>query len=392
MTDQIAQRMSEIPLSGIRAVMEKVDAMRREGRTVIPFYIGRPDFDTPVHIKEAAKQALDQGQTAYTSNYGTLELRKAIAATLARENGLKVDPASQVLVTVGANEAIAVAMLATLNPGDEVLLPDPMWPNYIYCARLAGARAVSVPLSETNSFELDPSDLERLVTKRTRMVLINSPHNPTGAVYSPQVIEGIADVVYRHGLTLLSDEIYDRIVFDGARPVSPGTLERIADQTITVNGFSKAYSMTGWRLGYAAASPALINAMLRVHQNVATCAVAFAQAGGVVALNGPQDSVVAMVAEFDRRRRAIVAAFQDMPGVSLVTPRGAFYAFPNCKSLGLTSAEVADQLLTQAGIAVVPGTAFGQYGEGYLRLAYSCSFDDVQRGMAALRNYLTQRR
>ena len=392
MTDHIAQRMSDIPFSGIREVMEKVDAMRREGRTVVPFYIGRPDFDTPTHIKEAAKQALDQGQTAYTSNYGTLELRKAIAATLARENGLIVDPAKQVIVTVGANEAISIAMLATLNPGDEVLIPDPMWLNYMYCAKLAGARVVSVPLSESNAFQLDPADLEHRITKRTRMVLINSPHNPTGAVYSRQVIEGVADVVCRHGLLLLSDEIYDRIVFDGAKPVSPGTFERIADQTLTVNGFSKAYSMTGWRLGYVVANPALTNAMVRVHQYTTTCATSFAQAGGVAALNGPQDSVAAMVAEFDRRRRAIIAAFRDMPGASLVPPQGAFYAFPSFKSLGCTSAELTDRLLTQAGVAVVPGSTFGQYGEGHVRLAYSCSFEDVQRGMTALRDYFAKRR
>ncbi len=392
MTDQIAQRMSDIPFSGIREVTERVDALHREGRSVIPFYIGRPDFDTPAHIKEAAKQALDQGQTAYTSTYGSLELRKAIAATLARESGLKVDPAKQVIVTVGANEAVCIAMLATLNPGDEVLVPDPMWPNYMRGARLAGARVVSVPLSEGNAFQLDPQDLESHITKRTRMVLINSPHNPTGAVYSRQVIEGVADVVYHHGLLLLSDEIYDRIVFDGTRPVSPGTFERIADQTITVNGFSKTYSMTGWRLGYVVASPALTDAMVRVHQHITTCATSFAQAGGVAALNGPQDSVAAMVSEFDRRRRAIVAAFQDMPGASLVTPQGAFYAFPSIKSLGVTSAEFADQLLTRAGVALVGGTAFGQYGEGYLRLSYSCSFEDVQRGMAALRDYLAKRR
>jgi aminotransferase len=389
MTDYEAVRMKEIPFSAIREVFEKVNAMRRDGHPVVPFHIGRPDFDTPEHIKRAAKRALDDGLTAYTSNFGLLDLRKAIAGSLARDDGLHVDPERQIIVTVGANEAILMAMLATLNPGDEVLIPDPMWLHYLYCARLAGADVVSVPLVESNGFQLDPVDLERRITKRTRMVLLNSPHNPTGAVFRRETIEAVADVVYRHGLLLLSDEIYQRIIYDGVQNISPGTFESIAGQTLTVSGFSKTYSMTGWRLGYVVASPELISCLIRVHQYTTVCATSFAQAGAVAALTGPQDCVVAMVGEFDRRRQAILTAFRDMPGTSLVPPKGAFYAFPNISALGVNSRDIAGQLLEQAGIALVPGSAFGRYGEGYLLIAYSCSLSEVQRGMAAMREYFS---
>jgi len=380
-------RMREIPFSGIRKVFEKVGAMRSQGRSVVSFHIGRPDFDTPAHIKEAAKGALDAGLTAYTSNFGLLELRQAIAATLARDSDLHVDPERQVIVTVGANEAILIAMLATLNPGDEVLIPDPMWLHYLYCARLAAAHVVSVPLSESNEFQLDPDDLERRITKHTRMVVLNSPHNPTGAVFTRETIEAVADMVYRHGLLLLSDEIYDRIIYDDAQPTSPGTFEHIADQTLTVNGFSKTYAMTGWRLGYVVGSPELIGSLIRVHQYTTVCATSFAQAGAVAALTGPQDCVTSMVSEFDRRRRRIVETFEAMPGASLVTPKGAFYAFPNIRALGASSRELASELLEQGGVALVPGSAFGQYGEGYLRIAYSCSLSDVERGMATMKDH-----
>lgn len=387
MDDIEARRMRDIPFSGIRKVFERANALRNEGRPVVPFYIGRPDFDTPEHIKDAAKQALDRGITAYTSNYGLPELREAIAQNLYIERGWTVDPETQVIVTVGANEGILMAMLATLNPGDEVLIPDPMWLHYFYCARLADARVVGVPLRESNSFQLDPAELEERITNRTRMVLINSPHNPTGAVFTPEVISAVADVVYRHGLILVTDEIYEKMVYGGAAHVSPCGIEKIADQTILIHGFSKTYAMTGWRLGYAVASSKLVDALIRVHQYTTVCATSFAQAGAVAAMNGPQDCVRNMVAEFDRRRQALVDAFADMPGTSLVTPRGAFYAFPNVSALGANSAEVAEQLLDRAGVAVVPGSAFGEQGEGHIRISYACSLADVQRGMEAMRRF-----
>ncbi len=382
-----AERMKDIPFSSIRKVFEQVNSMKREGRSIVPFHIGRPDFDTPDHIKASAKQALDAGLTAYTSNYGILELRQAIAEKLQMDNGLTVDPDRQIIVTVGANEAVLLAMMATLNPGDEVLVPDPMWLHYFYCARMVGARVVSVPLSEKYGYQLDPADLERYITKRTRMLVLNSPHNPTGAVFTREVIEAVAAVVERYGLLLLSDEIYERITYDGVEHVSPGIFESIADRTLTVGGFSKSYAMTGWRLGYITASPELIGIMIRVHQYTTVCATSFAQAGAVTALKGPQDCVTKMVAEFDRRRRAIVAAFEELPGADLVTPKGAFYAFPNLTALGTNSEEAARKLLTHAEIAVVPGSAFGENGEGHVRISYACSLSDVERGMDKLKDY-----
>jgi aminotransferase len=386
-----AERMDDIPFSSIRKVFEQVDKLKAEGRTIYPFYIGRPDFDTPAHIKEAAKQALDEGLVAYTSNYGIPELRQAIASKLDKENHLKVDPNREIIVTVGDNEAILMAMLGLLNPGDEVLIPDPMWLHYFYCARLAGAQVVSVPLRAVDGFQLDPAEITKRITPRTKMVIINTPHNPTGVVYSRETLQAVADIAEQHGLLVLSDEIYEKIIYDDAEHISLGTFPNIANQTITVNGFSKSYAMTGWRLGYVVARPEIINVLVRVHQYTTVCATSFAQAGAVAAINGPQDSIGYMVGQFDQRRRAIIEAFQEIEGASMVTPKGAFYSFPDLSSLDKDSQIIASILLQDTGVAVVPGSAFGQYGEGHVRLSYSCSLADVKSGMEALKNYWRQK-
>jgi len=382
-----AERMKDIPPSTIMGVFDQVSALKAEGRSIVSLFIGRPDFDTPDHIKDAAKEALDAGMTAYTSNYGIAELRQAIAEKLKNDNGLVFDPDTQIIVTSGANEAVFMAMMALLNAGDEVIVPDPMWSHYFQCARLAEARVVSVPMDEQNGYQLNPDDLEKAITDKTRMLVLNSPHNPTGVIYTHETVEAIAEVVERHGLLLISDEIYDRITYDDVELVSPGTIESIADRTITINGFSKTYSMTGWRLGYVAAHPDLTKAMIRVHQYTTVCATSFAQVGGVAALTGPQDSVGEMVAEFDRRRQVIVEAFQEMPGASVVEPKGAFYVFPNISALGRSAQQVADELLREAGVAVVPGHVFGVTGEGHIRISYAASLEDVKRGMEALIEY-----
>jgi len=385
-----AERMDDIPFSSIRKVFEQVDRLKAEGRAIYPFYIGRPDFDTPAHIKEAAKRALDSGMVAYTSNYGIPELRQALAAKLDKENKLKVDPEREIIVTVGANEAVLMIMMGLLNPGDEVLIPDPMWLHYFYCAKLAGARVVSVPLREADGFQLDPAEIEKRITPRTRMLVINSPHNPTGVVYTRETLQAVANIAERHGLLVLSDEIYEKIIYDGAEHISLATFPNIANQTITVNGFSKSYAMTGWRLGYVIAKPEIIGVLIRVHQYTTVCATSFAQAGAVAALTGPQDSIAYMVGQFDQRRRAIVEAFKVVNGASLVTPKGAFYAFPNLSKLDPSSEAVANLLLNQTGVAVVPGSAFGECGEGHVRISYSCSLQNVQDGMNALQAYWQQ--
>jgi aminotransferase len=386
----VSRRMRPIPFSDIRQVFEQVSELKSRGLSPAPFHIGQPDFDTPAHIKQAAVEALQQGLTAYTSNYGLPALREAIALRLRRENSIPVDPDTQIIVTVGSNEAIFMAMLATLNPGDEVLIPNPSWLHYFYCAELAGAKVVSVPLREENAFQLDPDDLERRVTRRTRMLVINSPHNPTGAVFSRAVIQAIASFVEKHRLLLLSDEIYDKMIYDSQVHLSPAALEAIRDQTITVNGFSKTYAMTGWRVGYVAASPALISAMIRVHQYSTICATSFAQAGALAALTGPQDCVDQMTAEFARRRKIVVESIQAMPGLSLVPPQGAFYAFPNATKLGADSGTVSKLLLEKANVAVVPGRTFGEFGQGFIRISFACSLPEIEAGMNSLAQFCRQ--
>jgi aspartate/methionine/tyrosine aminotransferase len=382
-----ADRLKEIPFSSIRQLFERVSELNRQGRTPVPFYIGQPDFDTPEHIKKAAKDALDRGLTAYTSNYGLPALLEAIGGKLARENGIQVDPFKQIIVTAGSNEAVFASMLATLNPGDEVLIPDPSWLHYFYCARMAGARVISVPLRQENAFQIDPDDLKRLVTSRTRMLVLNSPHNPTGSVMSPEITLATASLVEKYHLLLLSDEIYEKMVYDGLSSTSPASIEAIQDQTITINGFSKSYAMTGWRIGYVAASPSLIDAIVRVHQYSVICATSFGQAGALAALTGSQECVGLMLAEFARRRKVVIDSLRQIPGLSLVPPAGAFYAFPSITALGASSQEIADLLLEQANVAVVPGSAFGKYGEGFIRVSFACSLQQVKKGMHSIAQF-----
>ena len=373
-----ARRMGSIPFSGIRKIFQAAVDLEREGKDVIHLEVGRPDFDTPQHIKAAAKQALDEGFVHYTSNYGAPELREAIAEKLLDRNGIRVDPENEVVVTVGANEAILMTMLALLDPGDEVLIPDPIWLHYFYCAQLAEAKPVHVPLYEDNKFQIDPSDLERAITPRSKMIVVNSPHNPTGAVLGLETLEAIAQIAIKHDLLVLSDEIYEKIIYDGVRHYSIASLPGMADRTPTVNGFSKAYSMTGWRLGYVAARKKLIDSLIRVHQYSATCATSFAQKGAVAAYRDSQDCVRDMVGEFDRRREFLVQSLEQMEGVSCVRPEGAFYVFPSVKELGVPDEKLATYLLHEANVALVPGSAFGEYGQGYLRLSYANSHHNIE--------------
>jgi aminotransferase len=388
--DWEARRMNAIPFSGIRKIFQAAVALEREGKEVIHLEVGRPDFDTPQHIKEAAKRALDEGFVHYTSNYGAPELREAIAQKLLNENGIRVDAENEVIVTVGANEAILLAMLALLDPDDEVLIPDPIWLHYFYCARLAEAKPIHVPLREENKFQIDPSDLEEAISPRTKMVVVNSPHNPTGAVLGKKTLEAIARIAIEHDLLVISDEIYEKIIYDGVQHYSMASLPGMAERTLTVNGFSKAYSMTGWRLGYVAARKTLIDSLIRVHQYSATCATSFAQKGAVAAYRASQDCVRDMVNEFDRRRRFLVESLEEIEGVSCVRPEGAFYVFPSVKGLGVPDEKLATYLLEEAGVALVPGSAFGKYGQGYLRLSYANSYQNIEAAVEridkALRN------
>jgi aminotransferase len=388
MADWEAERMKCIPFSGIRKVFEKARSLEEKGHRVINLGIGRPDFDTPVHIKQATKEALDAGMVHYSSNYGLPELRAGVAAKLQQDNGLTYDPNGEIIVTVGANEAILMAMAATLNPGDEVIIPDPAWLHYFYCARLVGGVPVAVPLCEEMEFKLDPDDVARVITPRTRMLVVTTPHNPTGSVLDREILQALADIADEYDLLVLSDEIYEKIIYDGAEHISFATLPGMRERTLTVNGFTKAYAMDGWRLGYVAAPRELIAVLVRVHQYTTVCATTFIQMGAVAAYRGPQDCVAEMVAEFDRRRQYLIPALNEIEGISCVRPQGAFYTFPSIKATGKSSAEIADFLLEEARVALIPGSAFGQYGEGYLRIAYSNSLENIQEAMGRIKTAL----
>lgn len=383
-----AERMSMVPFSGIRQVFERAKALEREGKPVIFLETGRPDFDTPEHVKEAAKRALDAGRVHYTSNYGTPELRAAIAGKLSRENQVDYDPGSEIMVTAGAAEAVLDAFLAFLNPGDEVIFPEPSWLNYAAAARLVGAVPVALPMREENSLQLDPEEAARLITPRTRLLVLVSPHNPTGAVQSPEVIRRLAELACRHNLLVLSDEIYERIIYDGLVHLSPASLPGLRERTITVNGFSKAYSMTGWRLGYAAAPKRLLDAMNRVHQYNTACACSFAQDGALAALEGSQECVERMVAEFRRRRDLVVPALNAMKGVSCLRPGGAFYVWVNIAGLGVSCEKFAARLLEEAYVSTVPGTVFGPSGEGHIRISYANSYARLQDAMERMASFV----
>ena len=380
---QPAERMGRIPFSGIRRIFEAAAALEREGHDVVHLTVGRPDFDTPAHIKQAARDALDAGFVHYTSNYGLPELRRAIARKLATDNGLDYDE-SEVLVVQGASQAIAVAVQGFLGPGDELLVPSPAYLNYFHCATLAGATPVPVPLRDENHFQLDPDEVAARVTPRTRMLVVNTPHNPTGAVCSRDVLLRIAEIACERDLLVLSDEIYEKLVYDGAEHVSIAALPGMRERTFTVNGFAKAYSMTGWRIGYVAAPRALIDVMVRIVQYTTVCPTSFAQFGALAALEGPQGPVASMRAEFERRRGLVQRRLAGIPGLTCARLQGAFYAFPDVASYGLSDDELADRLLAEAGVAVVPGSAFGPGGAGHVRISYATDYERLAEGLDRL--------
>ena len=387
---KLADRMAGIPFSGIRKVFEEVTRREKSGENIIHLEIGRPDFDTPKRIKDKAHWALDRGHVHYTSNYGIPELRNAIARKLKSENGLNYDPSDEIIVTVGANEAVLMAMLALLNPGDEVLVPDPCWPHYFYCARLAGAVPVSVPLRREKDFQPDLEAFRDRLTPSTRMLVVNTPHNPTGAVFTEKALQGLARLAEEQNLLVLSDEIYEKMVYEGAEHCSLAAFPGMRERTVLVNGLSKIYAMTGWRLGYAAASSELAGAMIRIHQYTTVCATTFAQWGGVEALDGPQEEAAQMVAEFDRRRKLVCERLAAMRGVELVVPQGAFYVFPYVGGLNKSSEDLAWYLLDEAKVAIVPGTVLGDHGDGFVRISYANSYENLGQAMDRIARALSK--
>ncbi len=387
---ETAGRMESLPFSEIRVMMERATQMQKQGVDVIHMEIGRPDFDTPAIIKEAAYESLKKGNVFYTSNYGTPELRRAIAEKLRRDNGIDYSP-EEILVTIGVGEGTYAAVAAFLSAGDEVLVPDPVWLNYIHVPEFFGAVPVSYSLKEENNYQMDADEIESLITDKTKMLVINTPSNPTGGVQSRETLEKIARLVEKHNLIVVSDEIYEKLTYGGVKHVSFASLPGMKERTITLNGFSKCYSMTGWRLGYAAAPVACIKAMVRVHQYINTCASSFVQEAGITALEKGESAVQEMVAEYERRRDYAVDAINAIDGLSCKKPDGAFYIFVNVRSLGMTSAEAANYFLEEAHIATVPGSAFGPQGEGFIRISYACSYERIVEGMERLKKAVEKR-
>ena len=351
-------------------------ALEATGRDVIHLEIGEPDFDTPRHVSEAAAHALlDEKMTHYPPAVGIAPLRAALANDVKRWKGIEATP-EQVVVTPGAKPIMFYAMLALINEGDEVIYPNPGFPIYESMARYVGGVAVPAPLREANDFRMDVAEVASLVTDRTRLIVTNSPQNPTGSILTQEDVREIARIAIEHDLVVLADEIYGRLQYEG-EPLSIATLPGMAERTITLDGFSKTFAMTGWRLGYGIVPDWLAPTFSRLVINSVSCTNAFAQAGAIAALTGPQDAPDAMRAEFIARRALIVEGFNAIPGVSCVMPHGAFYAFPNMSSFGRTSNQIADHLLYDAGVCGLSGTSFGSYGEGYLRFSYANSREKI---------------
>jgi aspartate aminotransferase len=376
---QLSSRANSLTPSLSLSVDSKAKAMKSEGLDVCSFGAGEPDFDTPEHIKAAAIAALESGFTKYTPSSGMPELRQAIADKFQQDNGISYKP-SQIIVSTGAKHSCYNAILATCQPGDEVIIPSPYWLSYPEMVRLAGAEPIFVQAKEENGWKITRDEFENAMTPRTKMIIINSPNNPTGAVYTREEIEGIAAVAAEEEILILADEIYEKLVYDGLEHVSIASLgPEFYDLTITVNGFSKAYAMTGWRLGYLGAPDPIAKAIDSIQSHVTSNPCSFAQKGGLAAIKGDQQSVADMRDEFDMRRQYIVERFAKIPSVSIVKPVGAFYVLANISKLGLTSQNFADRLLSKANVSVVPGIAFGD--DRTVRFSYATSLDVIKKGM-----------
>ena len=367
-----SQIVNKITPSGIRRFFDLVAST--EG--AISLGVGEPDFATPWHIREAAIYSLEKGYTMYTSNLGMPELRQELSHYLKDSQGLDYDPDTELLITVGVSEGLDLACRAILDPEDEVIMPDPCYVSYNSCVILAGGKPIMVPTNEKNNFEISAADIEAQITDKTRAIMLGYPANPTGAVMPRDKLEQIAEVARRHSLLVISDEIYGRLVY-GVEHTCLATLPRMKESTILLGGFSKAYAMTGWRLGYVAASKEVIAAMFKIHQYTIMCAPTMAQVAAIEALKSGEDDIAAMVEDYNRRRLFMVKGLNKI-GLPCFEPKGAFYAFPSIKSTGLTSEEFAEKLLMEEKVAVVPGDAFGECGEGYVRCCYATSLGDIE--------------
>ncbi len=382
----LATRMSRLGTETAFEVLARARALEAKGRDIVHLEIGEPDFDTPPAIVAAGVAALERGETHYTQSAGVIELREAIALYLKERRGVRADP-GQVIVTPGAKPIMFYALLALLEDGDEAIYPDPGFPIYSSMIDFAGARGVPLALREENGFQPDIDELRRLVNPRTKVLILNSPNNPTGSVLSRDAVRDIASIARERDLWVLADEIYGELVYDGEHR-SIAVEEGMAERTILLDGFSKTFAMTGWRLGYGVFPRALVEPVTKLVTNSVSCTATFVQRAGTVALSSRPPEVDRMIAEFRRRRDAVVKGLNAVPGITCRAPQGAFYVFPNVRGLGLrSSAEVADRLLEEAGVATLAGTCFGAAGEGYLRLSYANSLANLNKAVSRIADW-----
>ena len=375
-----AKRMELLGTETAFEVLAKAKALEKQGKDVVHLEIGEPDFDTPKNIKEAAVKALYAGYTHYVSAAGIPELREAVAEYISKTRNIKVDP-DEVVVTPGAKPIMFFSMLALVNPGEEVMYQNPGFPIYESVINFVGAKPVPIPLKEEKDFRLDPEYVKENITKNTKMIILNSPENPTGGVLTREDLKAVADcITNRDDVLVLSDEVYDNLIYEGEHE-SIASLPGMKEKTILLNGFSKTYAMTGWRLGYGVMRKDLAQKVTQLMINSNSCTCAFVQMAGVEALKGPQDEPERMVAEFRKRREVIVSGLNNIKGITCRKPRGAFYVFPNITGTGMDCRKLSDYLLNTAGVAVLPGTAFGQYGEGYLRLSFANSIENIEKAL-----------
>ncbi len=380
----VSDMVLKVKPSATLEITAKAKAMKAEGIDVVGLGGGEPDFDTPEHIKNALYEAVEEGFIYYTPTRGIIELRKAVAKKLENDNKISYDPEKEVLVTPGAKQALYEAILAITNPGDEILLPDPYWVSYEPMIQMAGGVPVFVPTSEEKGFKLEPDQIKERVTKNTKAIILNSPNNPTGAVLNGYDMREISKICIENDLIAVSDEIYEGIIYDG-KHISMAALSGMKKRTVTINGFSKAYSMTGWRLGYAAAPAEIIDGMNRIQEHSVSCPTSFVQKAGIAALTESQDCVKEMTKEFRKRRNTLIKMLGEIDGVSCVMPSGTFYAFANFSCYEKDSFKFASFLLDDARVAAIPGRAFGNEGEGFIRLSYATSMENIEEGISRIK-------
>jgi aspartate aminotransferase len=385
MNYKISDRAASLSPSLTLAIDAQAKQMKAAGEDVVGFGAGEPDFDTPQHIKDAAAAALAAGFTKYTPSSGIPELRQAVVDKFKRDQGLEYKP-SQIVVSCGGKHSCFNVIMATCEPGDEVIIPAPYWLSYPEMVKLAGATPVILPTSDQTEFKITPAQLRAAITPRTRLFILNSPSNPTGSVYTREEIKALGDICVEKGVLIMSDEIYEKLVYDGGTHTSVASFSQAHyDHTIIVHGLAKAYSMTGWRLGYLAAPEPVAKAIDAVQSHSTSNPTSFAQKGGVAALNGPQDHLPVWLAEYSKRRSKAHALLNAMPGVSCVNALGAFYLFPNVSKLGLSSMEFSARLLKEEKVAVVPGVAFG--ADDYIRISYATSMANIEKGLARMAQF-----